>query len=252
MANPKLVALTTILLALPAADVHEPDIPMADFLQEDANLSILVKDPDVRTRLVNVGLVQALLDSLDDDIDATRAAQSEWVVLRDKTKSTGQRALEEEGFAHCKRLMSACRWNLRNDRVALGVLSAIAEGDSVPDMIQDLSDLATLMEGRLSLFATDKTFDAQAAIQKARTLVGDLEEGVGTEKFTKTKTEAKDLRDRAYTYLSDRVSQIREAGRYAYADDAAMTKKFGSEYRRRHRSRGNEGAVPVLEPPVVS
>jgi len=251
MANPKLVALKPILLALPAADVGAPDIPIAISLQENANLSTLTKDPAVRTRLVNVGLVVGLLDSLDDDIDATRAAQSDWVVLRDKSKSAGQRALEDEGYAQRKSIVSACRWNLRADRVALGVLSAIVEGEGVPDMIQDLSDLATLMESRLSAFASDQTFDAQAAIQKARTLVGDLEGGVGLEKFTKEQAEAKDLRDRAFTYLSNRVNQIREAGRYAYVDDEAMTKKFGSEYRRRHRSRGNAPETPVIPTPIL-
>lgn len=48
--------------------------------------------------------------------------------------------------------------------------------------------------------------------------------------------QAKDLRDRAFAHLDELVSDLREAGRYAFRKDPARKKHFGSAYRRRHRA----------------
>ncbi len=249
MANQNLTALTPTLLEIPAASVSRPETPFAISAQEWADLETLTRDTAIRAKLVTVGLPAGLLDSLATDIDAARAAQSEWVVLRDRRKSAGQRELEDKAYAFRQTVLGACRWNLRHDRVAMGTVSAIAEGEGVADLIQDLSDLAQLIQHRSAAFAEDQTFDAAATVQQARALAGDLQAGVAAEKLTTEQNEAKDLRDRAYTYVAGRVAQIREAGRYAFRDDAALTRKFASAYRRRQRRRYVEDDVEPT--PVV-
>lgn len=250
MSNANLVALKPALLAIPAAEVREPWMPVAVFLQEAADLQTLVADPDVRGRLSRVGLDAAHLDALDAEIDAARAAQSEWSVVRDRRKSAGQQELEARAHDFRKGVLEACRWNLRGDRVALATLSAIAEGETVEDLTQDLADLATLMEGRTAAFAKDDTFDVASAIKQARTLVGDLQGGVSAERLTTDQTEAKDLRDRAYTYLYGRVRDVREAGRYAFKDNEDLARKFASAYLRRRRSQASGGEGEPSLPPV--
>jgi hypothetical protein len=53
---------------------------------------------------------------------------------------------------------------------------------------------------------------------------------------------AGNLRDRAYTYLDDLMSELREAGRYAFRKDRALVRRFSSRYlRRRRRSTAEAG-----------
>jgi hypothetical protein len=248
MANQHLTALKSTLAAIQAADVIEPEIPFAVAAQEWADLATVVGDPAVRSKLLAVGLSAAVLDTLPSDIDASRAAQSEWTVLRDRSKSQGQRTLEEKGYALRQSLLQSCRWNLRHDRIALGTLAAIAEGEGVADLIQDLLDLSYLIEKHVALFAGDQTFNAQVGMQEARSVAGDLQAGASAEKLTTEQNVAKDIRDRAYTYTADRVTQIRQAGRYVFRDDPAMARKFASAYRRRQRRRTTTGD---LEPTPV-
>lgn len=250
MANPHLEALEPTLVAMDSADVTQPGFPMAVFLQEAADLATLLEDPGVRGKILSVGLNASLLDNLHNDIEATRAAQSEWSVIRDRSKSAAQRDLEDKAYDFRKHVLAACRWNLRTDRVALATLSAISDGEGVEDLTQDLSDLATLMEQRAASFAGDTTFDAPAAVQQARAMVADLQAGISSERLTTEQASAKDLRDRAFTYLFDRVRHLREAGRYAFANDAAMARKFASAYRRRHRGRTEEVDAPTPVPPL--
>lgn len=243
MANQHLTALKSTLLAIQAADVIEPEIPFAVAAQEWADLATVVANPAVRSRLLAVGLSAAMLDTLANDIDASRAAQSEWAVVRDRSKSQGLRSLEEKGYALRQSLLQSCRWNLRHNRIALVALTGIAEGEGVADLVQDLLDLAYLIETNMAVFAGDQSFDAQTGMQEARSVAGDLQAGASAEKLTTEQTAAKDLRDRAYTYTADRVTQIRLAGRYVFRDDPAMASKFASAYRRRQRRRTTTGDV---------
>ncbi len=243
MANQHLTALKSTLLAIQAADVIEPEIPFAIAAQEWADLATVVGAPAVREKLLSVSLSATVLDTLERDIDAARAAQSEWMELRDRSKSQGLRNLEEKGYALRQNLLQSCRWNLRHNRIALATLTAIAEGEGVADLIQDLLDLAHLIEKQAAVFAGDQTFNAQTAVQEARSVAGDLQAGTAAAKLTTEQTAAKDLRDRAYTYTADRVSQVRMAGRYVFRNDPAMASKFASAYRRRQRRRTTTGDV---------
>lgn len=67
-------------------------------------------------------------------------------------------------------LTAACTWSVRDDASARAALAAIAEGDGVADLCQDLSDLAELVESKAAMFSADATFDPIAAAEAARSL----------------------------------------------------------------------------------
>jgi hypothetical protein len=245
MTDAALESLRDTLLAMPSEHVDSPPFPMAVILQEANDLLTLVRDPGVWDRLGSVGAQQSDREALAQAIAATRAAQSEWTVARDRSKSSGQAEREQRAYKLRGDLLDAGRWNLRNDRTALGTLSAIAEGEGVADLIQDLNDLALLLEQKQAAFVNDKTFDLATRVEEARSLASELSAGTSAERLDTNQALLVDLRNRAFTRLDALVTSLREAGRYAFRDKEDVRKRFASSYVRRKNRRT---AAPVTEP----
>jgi hypothetical protein len=251
MSDAALETLRDTLLAIPSEHVQSPDLPMAVVLQEGNDLLTLSRDPGVWDRLLAVGAQQADREALAQAIAATRAAQSQWTVARDRSKSSAQAEREERGYKLRLDLLDAGRWNLRNDRTALGTLSAIAEGEGVADLIQDLNDLALLIEQKAPAFANDKTFDVATRAEEARSLAAELAAGTSLERLDTNQARIVDLRNRAYTRLDGLVSSLREAGRYAFRDKDDVRKRFASSYVRRKNRRAVPAHVSAAPPPAA-
>ncbi len=238
--------LTPLLMAIPFEELDSPATPIHVALQEAHDLNTLVGNPEVRERLLAVGLPKAELTALPKAIDATREAQSAWIVVRDRTKSDAQRQREEAGGKLRTEMIAAARWNLREDRVAQATIDAIQEGEGVEDLVQDLVDLAALVDRNLETFESDTTFAAEHQVEAARSTAKTIQAGLSHARLARTHDESKELRDRAYTYLAARVSAVREAGRYAFKNEAGMVARFGSSYARaKERRRSRKRGVPV-------
>ncbi len=254
MSEKDLQDLAPVFKAMPAEEVEAPDMPVANVVQEANDLYVLLNENDpIRTRLVKVGLEESTVPALRQATGALQEAQSRWRMIRSGKKGKAQRQLEARANARKLDLLAACRWNLRKDDKASATVSAISEGDGTADLVQDLNDLATLMGSRLAAFTTDETFDADEAIAEARRLAQEVRQGTSEERAEQARGEAKDLRDKAFTHLSDLVDDVREAGRYAYRGDEAKLAAFQSRYLRRRRTRArnrrssDETPVPVGE-----
>lgn len=252
MSQADLEAMRSVLSSIASVDVDEPDIPVATVLQEAHDLNALLREPRVRTRLLEAGLGGAELEKLPIAEGALRAAQSEWAVVRERGKSDAQKDREARGAALRSELVAACRWNLRDDRKAMAVLSAVQEGEGVADLVQDLEDLAALASLHLQRFVADQTFDPVAQSEAARSLAAEIRAGLSESRQTTPQDAAKELRDRAYTYLDDLSARVREAGRYVFRRDPVTAARFGSAYKRRKRRRaGGGGGTPAPNPPVA-
>ena len=225
-------------------DVREPAMPMAVALQEGNDLATLVSSGDVREKLIAVGMPADGLDSLSNVVKATRTSQSNWVVQRDRSKTDAQKEREEAAYSCRAHIQAASRWNLRTDRRGMATVNAIAEGEGVPDLIQDLRDLAGLLDDRRPAFDLDTTFDPVAKAEEARSSASEVESGLSAERLRDDQTKSKDLRDRAYTHLAGKVGEIREAGRYAFRDDSEMQAKFASAYLRAKRRKRKQPSAP--------
>lgn len=247
MSAEHLETLLPTLHMLDPADVDAPSLPIAVALQEAVDLAKVVEQPETRERLLAVGLHVETLDQLPISIGAAREAQARWVLVRDGAKSPQQTALEAQGARLRTRVARACRWNLRGRPQATATLEAILAGDGLPDLIQDLLDLAGLVEAQPDAFANDSTFDPVAAAADARAVAHSISEGLSEARADQAKRDAKLLRDRAYTHLDDQVSSIRAAGRYAFADEATTLSRFRSAHRRRLRRRSSEPDVLDVE-----
>ncbi len=241
-----LFALRSELLALPSADVRRPSLPMAVVLQEAHELLVLARRPDVRARLSAVGVPDEALAELEPRLVAAREAQSAWALARDPRKSEEVQEREDQGQTLRRRMVAAARWNLRDDRSAQGTLDGIVEGDSLADLIQDLEDLALLMEQRGEAFAADQTFDPAARGAEARTLAAAIRSDVAARRVLAESIDV-DLRDRAYTALITRITELRAAGRYAFQDDEKLAPRFASAYVRNTNRRRNRASVDATE-----
>jgi hypothetical protein len=94
-----------------------------------------------------------------------------------------------------------------------------------------------------TLPGTSATADA---VRNARAQAKSIGAGSSAVRLASTQDDAKDLRDRAYTYLGARVFAVRAAGRYAFRTEPQVLAKFGSAYQRAlDRKRARKKQVPV-------
>lgn len=221
---------------LPADAVEESRVPMPIYLQEANDLQVVTTKPDVRESLIKVGVNKDSLDRFGNVITLVRDRQSNWVVVRDRSKSDAQVQREAEGRTMRSELVQACRWHLRSDSQAQRALDDIMDGDGVEDMIQDLESLGMLVEKHSDAFGVDETWDWKTTVETARALASEIRAGKSEAVADLTHEDAKLKRDQAFTYLHGLVEEIRGGGRWAYRNDNERLTWFGSEYTRR-RSR---------------
>jgi hypothetical protein len=233
----ELETLLPILNVLALTDIIEPTTPMAVALQEANDLHVAIQTDDTWERLMKVGVAPSTLAGLPVAVVATRQAQSQWVVARDRGKPQAQRDREQAGMLLRSDQVAACRWNLRHLPPALAVVDQIVQGEGVPDLVQDLLDLAALVDQYEDAFDGDETFDAPAQAEAARGAAAEITAGLSESRTLGDHETAKLLRDRAYSHLAKLVADVREAGRYAFRKEPRRAVAFGSAYMRKAKTR---------------
>jgi len=113
-----------------------------------------------------------------------------------------------------------------------GVLEHVTKGSGVPDLVEDLLVLATLVDRNLPAFEVDETFDAPAQAEAARSAAAELAAGLSEARLPDDRLATRLLRDQAFTHLATRVAALREAGRYAYRHEPERAAAFASDHRR--------------------
>lgn len=93
----ELQTLLPTLQSIDASRLRPANLPMAVALQEANDLRVVLDDDETWDRLVAVGVDAATIERLPVAIEATRQAQSQWVVIRDRTKPEAQREREQAG-----------------------------------------------------------------------------------------------------------------------------------------------------------
>lgn len=101
----------------------------------------------------------------------------------------------------------------------------IREGGGHADMIQDLVAIADLGESNPEPL-TDIGLNLET-LQQARTVSHNMSELLSASNGSKDeKNQAKVLRDKAYTLLYNKVSEIREYGRYVFWKNEERREKY--------------------------
>lgn len=262
MTQAALDSLKPTLDALPK--VKAPPMPVSEALAEaNALLSFLNDDLEkakgdpnatgpgaaAQTKLHAVGLPADHIQRYAQATDALRFSQA-------LQQSNGQRVFNEADLqaiaaAHTLRgdIMTACRWNLRKDRIAQGTLDRIAEGDGLPDLLSDLGALAVLILAHASAFSSDNTFDPTERAQTCNNTVAHVKAiaAAAANASTSDKTTLTDTRNRAWTHFKALQKDLRDAAGYAFRHDPQTLKHFVSPYNKKRYTR-SKTATPTTLP----
>lgn len=220
--------------AIPDEQVKEPTMPVHAALQEAENLSKWALDDFDALKVV--GITQAMLDDLPVRAGACREAQSIWNKDYRSQQEAQKRWADEapDAFALRDDLLQSMRFAFRKDPALLSRVSAIAEGATNADMVQDLNDIAVLGKENpdpLTAIGFDPAqLDAAAALADQ---MADLMAEANGDKADQN--ESKVIRDKAYTHMKVLVDEIREAGKYVFRHDKNRLKGYASAYWRKYR-----------------
>lgn len=224
-------AMHPLFSAITGNALKKPNIPVHIYLQEAQNLRERAnRDKDV---LLGAGFDWSLVESLPTRIGALQVAESNWFNERDKREAAQLRWSQEapEAYALRDRLLRSMRYAYRNDAALMAKVHEIAEGTSHADMLQDLSDIATLGRDfsaplvaiKLDLAELDQAQDkaAELGVLLAQ-VVGDKTED----------NQPRLVRDQAFTLLKQAVDEIRACGQYVFWDNERVRDEYVSDYQR--------------------
>lgn len=228
--NAKLEAIN----AIPDTETFEPGIPIEYALQEAEDLCHWASDD--LPQLTPVGIKKNTIEDLRVRIGAGREAQSIWNKDYHSQKDAQKqwKALAPEAFELRDDLLDTMRFAYRKDDVLLGRVRAIAEGTGNADMVQDLNDLKVLGQENpdpLTAISVDLVL-----LDTAGTTSDEMAELLAAANGDRLgNNESKLIRDKAYTYMMELVTEIRDAGKYVFRKDKSRLKGYSSQYRKRHR-----------------
>lgn len=229
MSKENFETLEASIVAIQPADTKIPNMPVDVYVQEASDLHEWSRKD--QAQLVDVGVPQAYFDEMESRIGALRYAQSVWNKDR-YTKEEAQQEWEElspKAFDLKNELEHAFRFAFRNRPDLLRKVQSIEEGTSNSDMVQDLSDLATLGKANLPLL-TAINFD-EAKLDQAANEASDLSVLLAKANGErKEESSPKITRDKAYTYLKQVVDEIYKAGKYVFWKDEAKLNGYSSRY----------------------
>ena len=202
-----------------------PNQPVDDFAGSAETLAHeAAKDKEV---LQQAGLDVTLIDELTSLSGALRYCQAQWM-SEYRARQEAQKewlAQSPEAYTLRNEMLHHFRFAYRNHPDIKKKVTRISEGAGHTDMIQDLLELAVLGDKHpepLTAIGYDVAINTQARTT-SQSMANLLAEANGARNLT---SETKQMRDKAYTLLTDKVSTVREYGRYVFWKNAERREKY--------------------------
>ena len=227
------------LEAIPPEEVRTPNVPVDVYVQEAHNLEVQVKDDE--ELMTQAGMDWNHVLNLPVRAGALRYAQSVW--LKDRYNQEEARQEWETQYPEAMELKNdledTFRFAFRKRPDLLNKVKLIEEGSSHADMVQDLSDLSVLgkaNEGLLTGVGMD-----MGLLDVAETKSAEMAHLLALMNGERTdNSNAKIMRDRAFTLLKASVDEVRATGKYVFRNDPQRLKGFYSAYQRKLNKRRSE------------
>ncbi|TVZ39060.1 hypothetical protein P886_3448 [Alteromonadaceae bacterium 2753L.S.0a.02] len=242
MSNDDFETHLATLQAIPHNAIKSSSIPIGIYAQEAENLYHWAKKD--LAALQGAGLTEDYIEQLSLRVDLLRIAEARWQAEYQARKEATAEWAEKSPGAYALRdsLLRAMRYAFRNKNDLLQRVSAVAEGDSHADMIQDLATLAVLGKQQKPLleaihFDTSLLQEANSVADTMSVLLalanGDKLEG----------NDGRTLRDQAFTYLKEIVDEVRACGKYVFFNHEARLKGYSSAFLRNQNKRSRSVAA---------
>ncbi len=215
-------------------DVKVPAIPVKISIQEAKDLAIWSKI-DIPL-LIRIGIDEEIILSILLRAELLQWCEANWLNNRFNKKDVHQQWLieSEEGYELQQILFHDFTFAYRKNPDVLRKLKIVKNGRSHADLFQDLSDMAMIGQANSEeLNAMD--FDMKLldkAEEKAKTL-GTL---LAMSRAEDTNHGAKELRDRAYTYLKSAVDEVRAGGQHLFWHNEEKLRGYKSKYASRYNN----------------
>ena len=200
------------------SDVKLPGLPIDDFAASSETLA--VEAAEDRDTLAGAGMDITIIDDVPPLSGALRYCQALWMSEYRAQQEVQKQWSEQSPKAYEFRdgLLHDFSFAYRDDEDIKKKVMRIREGGSHADMVQDLVELAVLGE-KYPEQLTAINFNVTRLAQ-ARTLSKTMAELLAASNGSNDETSATKLqRDKAYTLLANKVSTIREYGRYVFWKD---------------------------------
>lgn len=225
--------------AIPPDKIIEPNLPVDTAAQEAENTHDWALSD--KTELVAANLDWSLVESLPARAGALRKAESNWFSERFAKGEASLKWDRESPGAYKLRdklvhdMLFAYR---KNDEIHARI-QAIAEGTGHADMIQDLSDLSVIARKNPEQLKTIKQFDFKD-IDIAEQFSSEMARMLAGAKATAGVTEAKIIRDKAFTYLKTALDEVRAVGQFVFWKRPDRLPGYSSQYFRRHNKKDSK------------
>jgi hypothetical protein len=237
------------LLALPDDHASAVDVSVASIAAEARELQDTLGKYGP-TILARSRLSESLITDLPLRLEALLVSESLWRSHHDATLPEAKRALRKEASALRAASLAAFRHFLPRDKALQAEIEDIAQGTSLPALVDDLRRLSPLLAAHAA--SLTRALLPPDAAARASSLAERLQTGSSGQRTERPPAEeARLLRNRAYWHLRACMDEIRACGRYAYPDSAAMRRLFrGTSSRRKLGIRAPHPArtTPVTPP----
>jgi hypothetical protein len=223
------------------ADVKKPNMPVGEAVQESENLFAWSMMDQVQ--LTKSGLDLTLIEDLPLRAGAVRYAQSIWA-RESQTQEEAEKEWKEkapEAFDFRDQLLHHFTFAYRKFPELLAKVQTIRDGNSNADMLQDHSDLNVL--GKENPEPLTKIGFDITDLDKAAEVADELSAVLALANGEDGDVDAKELRDKAFTFMKIAVDEIRATGQYAFWRDEDRKKGYGSRYfRKKYRNNKAENS----------
>lgn len=221
-----------ILLAMNPEDVRIPNYATEELIFECYKINKLCLHD--KEQLVTSGLSPQLIDNFIEKIKIYETAAAKYIAFgynATKFKQEFDRLLNEALLVR-KELIHYCNFAYRKNKNALKALEKVKNGRSKKDKIYDLVSFVELSKEfpddlhkinfNWSLLEKIEHYHEKLKTLHAKTTVS-----------PKEKTKLADIRNRAYTYLTNDLNKIKEYAQFVFWQD----EKRASLYKREHKIR---------------
>ena len=226
--------------AIKKEDIKQPNLPIDTAVNEAMDLYNNAKQDSVKFATTDIDM--ALIEAIPVRASGLKYAELLWnQVYKDTSDAEEEwKALSPVAYDLRDELLHTFRYAYRKDEKLKVLVGRIAEGSGHADLVMDLGNLAMLGKSNVALLEA-VSFDL-TKLDKAGQLSDQCNELLGRVHGARTANDptAKEMRDRAFTYLKEGVDVIREAGRFLFWKDEKRILLYGSQYFRELRVNRNK------------